>query len=108
MNMTICSFRRKGRCEKIELSHDIPSSLAGPLMSCQRTEIRERVTAAVARLFPKHRAVIELKDLEGLQYQEIAEKLNVPVGTVMSRLFAARKHLQSLLGALYQPFHQEQ
>jgi RNA polymerase sigma-70 factor, ECF subfamily len=47
--------------------------------------------------------VIELKELQGLQYQEIAENLNIPIGTVMSRLFSARKRLQSLLGAVYQP-----
>jgi RNA polymerase sigma-70 factor, ECF subfamily len=106
MNVTICSLRRKGRCEEIELSDDIPSLLPGPGINCQRAEIRERVTAAVARLSPKHRAVIELKELQGLQYQEIAENLNIPIGTVMSRLFSARKRLQSLLEAVYQPCQQ--
>jgi RNA polymerase sigma-70 factor, ECF subfamily len=108
MNVTMCSLRRKGRCEEIELSDDIPSSLPCPGINCQRTEIRDRVTAAVARLSPKHRAVIELKELQGLQCHEIAETLNLPIGTVMSRLFAARKRLQSLLGAVYQACQQEQ
>jgi len=100
MNETICSLRRRGCREEIELSDDLSSSLPDPNINCQRTEIRERVRAAVARLSPKHRAVIELKELQGLQYHEIAESLNVPVGTVMSRLFSARKRLHSLLGAV--------
>jgi RNA polymerase sigma-70 factor, ECF subfamily len=107
INVTICSLRRKGRCEEIEISDDIPSSLPGPGINCQRTEIRERVSAAVARLSPKHRAVIELKELQGLQYHEIAATLNIPIGTVMSRLFSARRRLQSLLKAVYQPCQQK-
>jgi DNA-directed RNA polymerase specialized sigma24 family protein len=50
-------------------------------INCQRTEIRERVAAAVGRLSPKLRTVIGLKKLQGLQYQEIAETLNLPIGT---------------------------
>jgi RNA polymerase sigma-70 factor, ECF subfamily len=102
MNVTIYSLRRKGRREEVELNDAIPSSLPGPAMNCQRTEIRERVTAALAKLSPKHRAVIVLKELEGLQYHEIAEILNLSVGTVMSRLFYARKKLQSLLNHVYE------
>ena len=52
-------------------------------------------------LSPDHRVVIVLKELEGLQYHEIAEVLNLSMGTVMSRLFYARKHLQSLLRPIY-------
>jgi predicted DNA-binding protein (UPF0251 family) len=44
--------------------------------------------------------VIELKELHGLQYHEIAETLKLSIGTVMSRLFYARKRLQSLLGEM--------
>jgi RNA polymerase sigma-70 factor (ECF subfamily) len=101
-NVTIYSFRRKGRREEVELNDAIPSSLPGPGVNCLRTEIRERVTAALAKLSPEHRAVIVLKELEGLQYHEIAEVLNLSIGTVMSRLFYARKKLQSLLSPVYQ------
>jgi RNA polymerase sigma factor (sigma-70 family) len=58
-----------------------------------RAEIREQVNAALAKLSPEHRAVIVLKDLEALQCQEIAEVLNISIGTVTSRLFYARKKL---------------
>jgi RNA polymerase sigma-70 factor, ECF subfamily len=101
MNVTICSLRRKRSLEEGELNDDIPSSLPGPRVNCQRHEIRERVDSALAKLSPEHRAVIVLKELEGLQYHEIAEALNVSIGTVMSRLFYARKQLQSLLRPVY-------
>lgn len=52
---------------------------------------------ALARLSPEHRAVIVLVGLEQLSYQEVAEVLNVPVGTVMSRLARAREQLRRLL-----------
>lgn len=52
---------------------------------------------ALARLSPEHRAVIVLVGLEQLSYQEVAEVLNVPQGTVMSRLARAREHLRKLL-----------
>lgn len=101
MNLTIDSLRRKGRREEVELNDDIPSFLPGPGINYQRTEIRELVNAALAKLSQEHRAVIVLKDLEGLQYREIAEVLNLSLGTVMSRIFYARKHLQSLLKPIY-------
>ncbi|HZW13011.1 MAG TPA: sigma-70 family RNA polymerase sigma factor [Noviherbaspirillum sp.] len=52
---------------------------------------------ALARLSPEHRAVIVLVGLEQLSYQEVAEMLNVPIGTVMSRLARAREQMRKLL-----------
>ena len=101
MNVTICSLRRKRNLEERELNDDIPSSLPGPRVHCQRLEIREQVNSALEELSPEHRAVIVLKELEGLQYHEIAEVLHLSIGTVMSRLFYARKNLQSLLRSTY-------
>lgn len=62
-------------------------------------ETIERVRAAIATLPPKQRAVLALRELEGLSYEEIAAATGVPVGTVMSRLFHARKLLAAKLGA---------
>ena len=97
MNLTIYSLRCKGRCQEVELSDSIPSHLPGPGVNYEHAEIRERVNAALAKLSPDHRAVIVLKELEGLEYHQISEVLNLSIGTVMSRLFYARKKLQSLL-----------
>lgn len=55
------------------------------------------VRAALAALSPKHRAVVALVDLDGLTYQEAADMLEVPVGTVMSRLHRARRKVRASL-----------
>ena len=56
------------------------------------------VRKAVAKLSDEHRTVVGLVLVEGLSYQEAAEALDVPVGTVTSRLARAREALQALLG----------
>jgi RNA polymerase sigma-70 factor, ECF subfamily len=101
VNLTIYSLRRKRRREEVELNDAIPSSLPCPGVNYQRSEIREHVNLALAKLSPEHRAVVVLKELEDLQYHEIAEVLNLSMGTVMSRLFYGRKKLQSMLRPIY-------
>ena len=108
MNAAICFLRAKGVRKEVKLDDAIPSPHPNPGAICHRTEVRERVAVAIGQLSPNHRAVIELKELHGLQYHEIAETLNLSIGTVMSRLFYARKRLQSLLAAVYQPCQKEQ
>lgn len=61
------------------------------------TDIRIDVRAAVQALRPDHREVIVLREMQGLSYEEIAHVLEVPRGTVESRLFRARRELQGLL-----------
>jgi RNA polymerase sigma-70 factor (ECF subfamily) len=56
-----------------------------------------RVRAALASLPPKHRAVLALRELEGQSYEEIAQAVGIPVGTVMSRLHHARRLLAEKL-----------
>jgi RNA polymerase sigma-70 factor (ECF subfamily) len=106
VNLTIYSLRRKGRREEVELDDAFPSSLPCPRANCQRAEIREQVNAALAKLSPEHRAVIVLKELEGLRYNEIAEVLNLSMGTVMSRIFYGRKNLQFMLRPIYNQLYQ--
>ncbi|MGI8604522.1 MAG: sigma-70 family RNA polymerase sigma factor [Verrucomicrobiales bacterium] len=65
------------------------------------SELGERINAALAELSPEHRAVILLREVDGLSYEEIAERIECSLGTVMSRLFYARKRLQSLLEDVY-------
>jgi RNA polymerase sigma-70 factor (ECF subfamily) len=101
VNLTIYSIRRKGNREEVELNDAIPSTLPCPGVNYQRSEIREHVNAALAKLSPEHRVVVMLKDVEGMQYRQIAEVLNLSMGTVMSRLFYARKKLQFMLKSIY-------
>jgi len=56
------------------------------------------INDALMELTPAQRAVVILKDVEGLEYAEIAEALEIPVGTVKSRLNAARARLRAILG----------
>jgi RNA polymerase sigma-70 factor (ECF subfamily) len=101
LNLAIYWLRRKVHREEIEFNEAIPSSLASPSVEYQRAEIREQVNKALARLSPEHRAVMVLKEVDGLQYREIAEILDLSMGTVMSRLFCARKKLQFMLQPIY-------
>lgn len=66
-----------------------------------RSELGQRIHDALAQLSPDHRAVILLREVEGRSYEEIAESIGCSLGTVMSRLFYARKKLQSLLADVH-------
>lgn len=71
--------------------------LADPFEQAQAREIGERVAAAVDELTPDHKAVILLREVEGLSYEEISRVMQCSKGTVMSRLHYARKKLQKKL-----------
>ena len=73
---------------------------APPDDEARRAQERERITRALAALPEHHRTIIMLSDLEGLSYREIAEVLDIPMGTVMSRLHHARKRLRDVLGPM--------
>jgi RNA polymerase sigma-70 factor (ECF subfamily) len=83
-------------------SKTVPKPEALPHQMMQRDEIRARIENAIAQLSPEHRAVILMKEIDDMQYHEIAETLGCSIGTVMSRLFYARKKLQSLLRDVYE------
>ena len=83
-------------------SRTVPKAGALPHQRMERREIRARIDEAIAQLSPEHRAVILMKETEDMQYHEIAEALGCSIGTVMSRLFYARKKLQNLLRDLYE------
>jgi RNA polymerase sigma-70 factor, ECF subfamily len=74
-----------------------PSSQPLPSEEVQRKELREQINVALRELSPEHRAVIQLREFDGLDYAEIAKAVGCQIGTVMSRLHYARKHLQKLL-----------
>ncbi len=79
--------------EPADASEDIQ-----PEITLQRRERARRLQDALNRLSPDHRAVLVLKEIEGEKYEVIAEILEVPVGTIRSRLHRARAELRDLLG----------
>lgn len=62
-----------------------------------RSDARETLAAALDHLPPAFREVIVLREIEGLSYKEISDVVDVPVGTIMSRLSRARERLQKAL-----------
>lgn len=68
-----------------------------PERALERSEAHELVTGALESLPDRDREILVLKEFEGLRYREIAELLGVPIGTVMSRLYSARKRLAAVL-----------
>jgi RNA polymerase sigma-70 factor (ECF subfamily) len=60
-------------------------------------ELRKQLLGALERLSPAHRTILIMREVDGLSYQEMADVIGVQIGTVMSRLFHARKKMQALL-----------
>ena len=72
---------------------------ADPSKEVERADERRRIVAAIDQLPPHEREVLVLKEFEELKYREIADLVGVPVGTVMSRLYSARRRLAEALEA---------
>lgn len=70
---------------------------ADPGKTALRHELRGAIAAALDELTEHHRAVMVLREIEGMSYEEMADVLQVPKGTIMSRLFHARKKMQTAL-----------
>ena len=69
----------------------------GPERIRQRSAARELLWRALERIGEEHREILVLKELQGFRYNEIANILNIPEGTVASRLFHARRALKEVL-----------
>ena len=74
------------------------AAASDPARSAERSELRSRLEVAIDALPEREREVLVLKEFEGLRYREIAELLGIPIGTVMSRLYTARRNLAEILG----------
>ena len=72
---------------------------ASPSRSLLRRELGEKLEEALAQLPEKHRAILLLRELEGMSYEDLSRTLDIPKGTVMSRLFHARAKVQRLLAS---------
>lgn len=73
------------------------SSTPSPLEKLEKAERLRILRAAIDRLSVEHKEVIILKNFKGYSYAEIAELLEIPIGTVMSRLYYARKVLKEMI-----------
>ena len=73
------------------------SDCSRPEYALEKAEQERRIQAALNRLSPEHRTVLILKDMEGQKYEAMAEILQVPIGTIRSRLHRARIELRQLL-----------
>jgi RNA polymerase sigma-70 factor, ECF subfamily len=96
--MTNC-YRDWGRRQKDTVdvdTVDIPCDDC-PETQTERGRVVQDVRRAMAQLSDDHRQVVALVDLEGFAYAEVSEVLEVPIGTVMSRLSRARAQLRKLL-----------
>jgi RNA polymerase sigma-70 factor (ECF subfamily) len=94
-------FDERALHEESEVAGDgalVPSvTNANPGKAALRRELGAAIQAALQELPEHHRAVIVLREIEGMSYEEMADALEVPKGTVMSRLFHARKKMQTSL-----------
>ena len=88
-------FHRPGRDEPLDPADD--PILSDPTLPLERAERDELIQSALNALADDHRAVVVMKEFDGLRYEEIAAILGVPVGTVRSRLHRARLDLRERL-----------
>lgn len=108
MNLAIDHQRRGGKRPLVEFDEAVGvkedavgdgSANLGidPFKSVRSRELGRKIFEAIESLTPDHRAVILLREIDGLSYEEISDVLDCSLGTVMSRLHYARKKLQSRL-----------
>jgi RNA polymerase sigma-70 factor (ECF subfamily) len=82
------------------LADTMPHRGPDPVRVAELAELRSRLEAALKTLPEQEREVVLLHDLEGWKHREIAERLDLPPGTVRSHLHHARKKLRDILGAM--------
>jgi RNA polymerase sigma-70 factor (ECF subfamily) len=102
-NLAIDFWRREGRHIVLhgeDADNEIaklPTVTGDSFKEVSRSELSSRLKQALEELTPEHRAVILLREVEGMSYDEISDVLQCPRGTVMSRLHYARTHLRKIL-----------
>jgi RNA polymerase sigma-70 factor (ECF subfamily) len=94
MRQAARSHRRRAR----RATDDLPQGMAsGGMEAPESAHMRMDVMRALQGLTPDHREVVVLREFEGMSYAEMAETLDLPQGTVESRLHRARQELKELL-----------
>jgi RNA polymerase sigma-70 factor, ECF subfamily len=92
---------RQQKIVSMEKADPLSDPLPGPPELFEKQEVRERVQLALKQLDPEDAAVILLRDLQDVPYDEVARVLEIPVGTVKSRLHRARQALKSRLAPYF-------
>jgi RNA polymerase sigma-70 factor, ECF subfamily len=110
INLCLDQLRRqkRHRAESIELMDEesggverqMPVVTVNPTERLERAELRQRIDKALTQLSETHRTALVLCEFEEMEYKEIARVMNCSIGTVMSRLFYARRKLAALLADL--------
>lgn len=108
MNLCLDRKRRERSSRRVDWSEEVerelpadPESPAAPDpgVALERSQLRAELSRAIAQLPDDARRTLELREIDGLSYQEIAQCLGVPKGTVMSRLHYARRRVRQALVA---------
>ena len=97
--------QKRQRAESIELMEEesggverqMPVVTHNPTEGLERGELRKRIDEALGKLSHAHRTVLILHEFEELEYKEIAKRMQCSIGTVMSRLFYARRRMATLM-----------
>jgi RNA polymerase sigma-70 factor, ECF subfamily len=110
INLCLDQLRKlkRGRTDSIEqmdeesggVERQMPVVNPNPTERLERGELRKRIDRALNQLSHEHRTVLILHEFEELEYKVIAKKMGCSIGTVMSRLFYARRKMASLLAGL--------
>jgi RNA polymerase sigma-70 factor, ECF subfamily len=107
INLCLDALRKhkRQRAESIEgledeaggVERQMPVVTPNPTAGLERSELRQRIDRALGQLSYEHRTVLVLHEFEELEYKEIARRMACSIGTVMSRLFYARRKMASLM-----------
>jgi RNA polymerase sigma-70 factor (ECF subfamily) len=100
MNTCYDQLRKRKRHDAVPLPDDNDPADAGATGQIEAIELRPDLEAALDAIPPEFRAAVVLVDIEGLPLDQVAELLEVPVGTVKSRVFRGRRLLAKILGNL--------
>jgi RNA polymerase sigma-70 factor (ECF subfamily) len=82
------------------VERQMPVVTVNPAAGLERSELRQRINHALDQLSYEHRTVLVLHEFEQMEYKEIAKTMGCSIGTVMSRLFYARRKMAALLAGL--------
>ena len=104
-NACVDLLRREGRRQSAagpslndeEVQLEVPDTAPSPQEQAERSELRQQIEAGLQALTPDHRQVLILREMHQLSYDEIAQTLELDVGTVKSRISRGRKQLRNFL-----------